>query len=199
MLDGVSFSVPAGGRVAITGPNGSGKSSLVNLLLRFWDYEAGTIHIGGQDLRALPADDARRLLAVVPQHTHLFNATVRDNLYLAAPEASDDDLIAACQQAQLHDFIQSLPQGYDTLVGENGLLLSGGERQRLAIARAVLKDAPIFILDEATSQLDAVTERRLMQSLAPFMAARTTLIITHRPAWLAGADQVVSLRAGEET
>lgn len=196
VLDGLSFSVPGGGRVAITGPNGSGKSSLVNLLLRFWDYEEGTIRIGGHDLHALPGDDARRLLAVVPQHTHLFNATIRDNLYLAAPEASDDDLIAACQQAQLHDFIQSLPQGYDTLVGENGLLLSGGERQRLAIARAILKDAPIFILDEATSQLDAATEQRLMESLAPFMAGRTTLIITHRPIGLAGADQVVKLENG---
>ncbi len=188
VLDGVSFSVPAGGRVAIVGPNGSGKSSLVNLLLRFWDYEAGTIRIGGQDLRALPADDARRLLAVVPQHTHLFNATIRDNLYLAAPEASDEDLIAACQQAQLHDFILSLPQGYDTVVGENGLLFSGGERQRLAIARAILKDAPIFILDEATSQLDALTEQRLLQSLAGFMDRRTTLLITHRRVGLEFAE-----------
>ena len=195
VFDGLSFSVPAGGRAAITGPNGSGKSSLVNLLLRFWDYEGGTIRIGGQDLRALPADDARRLLAVVPQHTHLFNTTIGDNLRLANPDAGDGDLIVACQQAQLHDFIQSLPQGYDTLVGENGLLLSGGERQRLAIARAILKDAPILILDEATSQLDAVTEQRLMQSLAPFMAGRTTLIITHRPAGLAGAEQVITLDA----
>jgi len=120
----------------------------------------------------------------------LFNATVRDNLHLANPDASDDELIAACQQAQLHDFIQSLPQGYDTLVGENGLLLSGGERQRLAIARAILKDAPILLLDEATSQLDAVTEQRLMQSLASFMAGRTTLIISHRRAGLEQFEQI---------
>jgi thiol reductant ABC exporter CydC subunit len=196
VLDGLSFTVPAGGCAVITGPNGSGKSSLVNLLLRFWDYEGGTIRIGGHDLRALPADDARRLLAVVSQHTHLFNTTIRDNLRLANPDASETDLIAACHLAQLDHFVQSLPQGYDTLVGENGLLLSGGERQRLAIARAILKDAPILVLDEATSQLDAVTEQRLMQSLAPFMAGRTTLIITHRPAGLAGADQVVRLEKG---
>ena len=190
VLDGVSFSVPAGGRAAIVGPNGSGKSSLVNLLLRFWDYEGGTIRVGGRDLREMSADEARGLLAVVPQHTHLFNATIRDNLHLANPDASDDELIAACQQAQLHDFIQSLPQGYDTLVGENGLLLSGGERQRLAIARAVLKDAPILILDEATSQLDALTEQRLLQSLAAFMSRRTTLLISHRRAGLAQFERI---------
>jgi ATP-binding cassette subfamily C protein CydC len=190
VLDGLSFSVPAGGRVAITGPNGSGKSSLVNLLLRFWDYEGGTMRIGGRDLRELPADDVRSLVGVAPQHTHLFNATVRDNLHLANPDASDAELIAACQQAQLHDFIQSLPQGYDTLVGENGLLLSGGERQRLAIARAILKDAPILLLDEATSHLDAVTEQRLMQSLAPFLAGRTTLIISHRRTGLGQIEQI---------
>jgi ABC-type multidrug transport system fused ATPase/permease subunit len=197
VLDGLSFSVPAGGRVAIVGPNGSGKSSLVSLLLRFWDYEAGTIHIGGRDVRALAADDVRALIGVVPQHTHLFNATMRDNLYLANPDASDADLVAACQQAQLHDFIQGLPQGYDTMIGENGLLLSGGERQRLAIARAILKGAPILILDEATSQLDAVTEQRLMQSLQGFMAGRTVLIISHRRAGLLGVDHIIALDGGK--
>lgn len=190
VLDGVSLRVPAGGQVVITGPNGSGKSSLVNLLLRFWDYEEGTICIDGYEIREMAPDDVRTLLAVVPQHTHLFNATIRDNLYLANPDASDDELVAACQQAQLHDFVQSLPQGYDTVVGENGLLLSGGERQRLAIARAILKNAPILILDEATSQLDAVTEQRLMQSLGDFMAARTTVIISHRRTGLAGMDRI---------
>lgn len=126
----------------------------------------------------------------VPQHTHLFNATIRDNLYLANPDASDDELIAACQQALLHDFVQSLPQGYDTLIGENGLLLSGGERQRLAIAHAILKDAPILVLDEATSQLDAVTEQQLLQSLENFMARRTTLVISHRRAGLTGVSRI---------
>ena len=195
-LDGVSFAVPPGGRVAIVGPNGSGKSTVVNLLLRFWDYDQGSIRIDGQELHAYRADDVRELIGVVPQHTHLFNATVGDNLYLANPEASQDELIAACQQAQLHEFIQGLPQGYDTLIGENGQLLSGGERQRLAIARAILKNAPILILDEATSQLDALTEQRLMESLEPFMAGRTTLIISHRRAGFERVDQVIALEDG---
>ena len=197
VLDGLSLSVPAGGRVAITGPNGSGKSSLVNLLLRFWDYEEGTIHIGGRNMRELAADDVRALIGVVPQHTHLFNATIRDNLYLANSDASDADLIAACRQAELHDFIQGLPQGYETMIGDNGLLLSGGERQRLAIARAILKGAPILILDEATSQLDALTEQRLLQSLEGFMAGRTTLIISHRRAGLRNVDHIIALDGGK--
>lgn len=195
-LDGISFAVPPGGRIAIMGPNGSGKSTLMNLLLRFWDYDQGSIRIDGQELHAYRADDVRELIGVVPQHTHLFNATIRDNLYLADPEASQDDLVAACQQAQLHEFIQSLPQGYDTLIGENGQLLSGGERQRLAIARAILKNAPILILDEATSQLDALTEQRLMESLEPFMAGRTTFIISHRRAGFERIDQVIALEEG---
>ena len=193
VLDGVSFSVPAGGRVALVGANGSGKSTVVNLLLRFWDTDEGTIRIGGRELHTMRADDVRDLLGVVPQHTHLFNASIRDNLYLANPEASEADLMAACQQAQVHEFIQGLPQGYDTLVGENGLLLSGGERQRLAIARAILKDAPILILDEATSHLDALTAARVWQSLDRFMAGRTTIIISHQRAHLAHVDQTISL------
>jgi len=195
VLDGLSFDVPAGGRVALVGPNGAGKSSVVNLLLRFWDYEGGTIRIGGQELHTLPADDVRKLLGVVPQHLYLFNATIRDNLYLANPGASEADLVAACRQAQLHEFIEGLPQGYDTLVGENGLLLSGGERQRLAIARAILKAAPILILDEATSHLDALTEERLLQSLESFMDGRTTLIISHRRAGFRHVDQLIELNA----
>ncbi|MCU0503653.1 MAG: thiol reductant ABC exporter subunit CydC [Anaerolineae bacterium] len=193
VLDGVSFSVPAGGRVALVGANGSGKSTMVNLLLRFWDTDEGSIRIGGRELHTIRADDLRDLLGVVPQHTHLFNASIRDNLYLANPEASEADLVAACQQAQLHEFIQGLPQGYDTLVGENGLLLSGGERQRLAIARAILKDAPILILDEATSHLDALTAARVWQALDRFMAGRTTIIISHQRANLAYVDQTISL------
>ncbi len=193
VLDGVSLSVPAGGRVAVVGPNGSGKSSLVNVLLRFWDYEAGTVRIDGRDLRSYRGDDVRSLLSVVPQHPHLFNATIRDNLYLADPDATEADLAAACRQAQVHDFIAGLPQGYDTLVGDNGVLLSGGERQRLAIARAILKQAPVLILDEATSQLDALTEQRLMRSLETAMAGRTTIVISHRHAGFERMDQVIAL------
>jgi thiol reductant ABC exporter CydC subunit len=198
VFDGVSLSVPAGGRVAIVGPNGSGKSSLVNLLLRFWEVDSGEIRIDGEDVRSYPAAVVRSLLSVVPQDIHLFHATIRDNLYLANPDARDEDLVAACQMAQVHDFIQGLPQGYDTLVGENGLLLSGGERQRLAIARAILKDAPVLILDEATSHLDAVTEQRLMaEGLEPFMAGRTTIIISHRRGGVQHVDQVIELQVAD--
>ncbi len=195
-LDGISFSVPAGGRVAIVGPSGSGKSTLVNLLLRFWDYREGQIAIGGHELHDYRAAAVRHLLGVVPQNVHLFNATVADNLLLANPDATDAEIKAACRQAQLHDFIQSLPQGYGTLIGENGLLLSGGERQRLAIARAILKNAPILILDEATANLDAVTEQQVMQSLETFLAGRTVLIISHRPSVFMHVDQIIRLENG---
>ena len=138
-LDGVSFAVPAGSRLGIVGASGAGKSTLANLLLRFWDYDQGSIQLGGVELRDLAADEARALVGVVAQHTHLFNTSVRDNLLLANPEASQEEMVAACRQAQLHEFVLSLPQGYDTMVGENGLKLSGGERQRLAIARTILE------------------------------------------------------------
>jgi ATP-binding cassette subfamily C protein CydC len=195
-LDGVSFMIPAGNRTAIVGSSGSGKSTIVNLLLRFWDYHDGQITLGGRDLRDYRADDVRALLSVVPQNVHLFNATVRDNLLLANPDATDEQIEAACRQAQLHDFIEGLPLKYETLVGENGLLLSSGERQRLAIARAILKDAPILILDEATANLDAITEERLFKALESFMADRTVLIISHHRAALEHVDQVIELEQG---
>jgi ATP-binding cassette subfamily C protein CydC len=195
-LDGVSFSIPAGSRAAIVGSSGSGKSTIVNLLLRFWDYHEGQITLDGIDLRQYRADKVRELLGVVPQNTHLFNATLRDNLRLANPEATDEQIVVACQQAQLHDFIDSLPLKYEMLIGENGLLLSGGERQRLAIARAILKDAPILILDEATANLDAITERQLLASLEPFMAGRTVIIISHRRTVIEQVDQVIELEQG---
>ena len=195
-LNNLSLFIPAGSSLGIMGPNGGGKSTLTNLFVRFWDYTEGSIRVGDTELRELPADAARDLFGVVPQHTHLFNATVRDNLYLAKPDASDDELVAACRQAQIHAFIAGLPQGYDTLIGENGVRFSGGERQRLAIARAVLKAAPILILDEATSQLDPLTEGALLASLRPFMAGRTTIVISHRQAALAVVDQVVVFENG---
>ncbi len=136
------------------------------------------------------------MIGVVPQQVHLFNSTVRDNLLLANPDASDEQITAACQLAELDEFIQTLPQGYDTLIGENGLLLSGGERQRLAIARAVLKNAPILILDEATANLDIETERKILQSLESFMVGRTVLAVSHRPESIPGVDQIIRLENG---
>jgi ATP-binding cassette subfamily C protein CydC len=203
VLDGFDLAVPAGGRVALVGPSGTGKSTVVSLLLRFWEPEAGQVRIGGRDVRVRRAADVRALLGVVPQQPYLFNGTVRDNLLLARGDATDDELVAAARQAQLHDVVASLPRGYDTLVGENGLRLSGGERQRLALARVILKGAPIVVLDEATANLDAVTEARVVRALDDFLAGRsdppraagprTALVISHRPALLGLASRVITL------
>ncbi|MFN8380188.1 MAG: thiol reductant ABC exporter subunit CydC [Anaerolineae bacterium] len=195
-LDRVSLTIPAGGRLVMMGPSGSGKSTLVNLLVRFREYETGEICIGGHDLHEWHSDDARSLMGVVSQQVHLFNTSVRDNLLVANPDATDEQIENACRIAQLHDFIESLPMGYDTRIGENGVLLSGGERQRLAIARVVLKSAPILVLDEATANLDALTEQRLMASLEPFMASRTVLMIAHRMPAMSPAPPVVQLVDG---
>jgi ABC-type multidrug transport system fused ATPase/permease subunit len=146
-----------------------------NLLFAILEYRDA-----GRDLRSYRQDDVRQLISLVSQDTYLFNATVRENLLIARPDATEDDLTQAARQAQIHDFIQSLPEGYDTWIGERGLRLSGGERQRLAIARALLKDAPLLILDEPTANLDTLTERQLLDVLYPLMVARTTLVITHR-------------------
>jgi ABC-type multidrug transport system fused ATPase/permease subunit len=196
VLDGLSFSVPPGRHAAIVGPSGSGKSTIVNLLLRFWEIQEGQIRVSESELRESRADDTRALFGVVPQQVHLFNATLRDNLLLADPDATDDQIISACRQAQLDDLIRSLPLGYDTLIGENGLLLSGGERQRLAIARAILKNAPMLILDEATANLDAVSEQQIVRTLEPFMHNRTTLIISHSPPRWGHVDQVITIENG---
>ena len=196
VLDGIDFSVGENGRIAIVGPSGAGKSTLSNLLLRFFEFEQGEIRLGGHPLQAYQQDDVRNMISVVSQRTHLFNGTIRDNLLIARPKATEDELFAASQQAQIHDFIKSLPDGYETWIGEQGLRLSGGERQRLAIARAILKDTPILILDEATANLDAITEQKVLQALESLMANRTTLIITHRLTGLEAVDEILVLRNG---
>jgi ABC-type multidrug transport system fused ATPase/permease subunit len=168
----------------------------VHLLLRFWDYAEGSILLDGKDLRSYRQDDVRRLIGLVSQDTYLFNATVRENLLIARPNATQAELTQAARQAQIHDFIQSLPEGYDTWIGEQGYKLSGGERQRLAIARALLKDAPLLVLDEPTANLDTLTERQLLDVLYPVMAARTTLVITHRLVGLETMDEILVLERG---
>jgi ABC-type multidrug transport system fused ATPase/permease subunit len=196
VLQDISFTLAPDQRVAIVGPSGAGKSSLVNLLLRFWDYQNGTIELGGHDLRRYHPDDVRQLISVVSQQTHLFNGAIRDNLLLARPEVSEAELVRATKQAHLHEFIQTLPNGYDTWIGEQGLRLSGGERQRLAIARALLRDAPILILDEATAHLDPLVEIEVMRDIQRLMTGRATLLITHRLLGLEAIDEILVMQAG---
>jgi len=195
-LDHVSFELRAGKRLAIVGASGAGKSTIVNLLLRFWDCTSGRIIVDGRDLSEYTPDDVRKFFAVVAQPTHLFNATIRENLLLANPGATEIEMINAAKQAQIHDFILSLPDGYNTRIGEQGLRLSGGERQRLAIARALLKDAPILIFDEPTANLDAVTEREILHAIHHSTLNRTVLVITHRLVGLEDFDEIIVLQAG---
>jgi ATP-binding cassette subfamily C protein CydC len=196
VLDRCDLSIPAGSSLALIGPSGSGKTTLVNLLARFWPPGSGKILVDGRDIEALDADAVRSLLSVVEQDVHLFDATIRDNLAVADAEATDERIAAACRVAGVHDAIVALPAGYETRVGTGGMLLSGGERQRLAIARAILKDAPVLVLDEATANLDVGTERDVIEALWPVMAGRTTLVITHREAVASLMDRTVRLEAG---
>jgi thiol reductant ABC exporter CydC subunit len=196
VLDDVSFSLNAGGRIAVVGPSGAGKSTLIHLLLRFWDCPAGQIYLDGRDIRSYGQEALRGAISVISQSPYLFNATVRENLLLARPDASVEEIVNAAQRAQIHDFLTSLPEGYGTWIGEQGLALSGGERQRLAVARTLLKDAPFLILDEATANLDAVTEKRVVDELYALMQNRTVLIVTHRLVGLEMVDEILVLDQG---
>jgi ABC-type multidrug transport system fused ATPase/permease subunit len=195
-LQEVTFAMARGQTVALVGRSGSGKTTVAHLLLRFWDPQHGRILLGGHDLRTFTLDELRRQVALVSQDTYLFNTSIRDNLRLGRSEATDAEIEAAAQQASAHAFIMSLPEGYDTRIGERGVQLSGGQRQRLAIARAILKDAPILLLDEATSHLDAENERLVHEALKRLMHGRTTLLIAHRLSTVRDADTIVVLDAG---
>jgi ATP-binding cassette subfamily C protein CydD len=196
-LCGVSFDIPARQMTALVGPSGAGKSTIAQLLLRFVEPERGKILVDGQPLRQLEPAAWRDRLAWVPQTPHLFHDTVAANLRVARPEASDEDLERAARQACLHDFILSLPLGYDTVVGEAGARLSGGQAQRLAVARAFLKDAPFLIMDEPTSRVDPELEAVLQGAVAQLMQGRTTLVIAHRLNTVYRADQIVVLAEGQ--
>jgi ABC-type multidrug transport system fused ATPase/permease subunit len=192
----VSFAMMSGQTMALVGRSGSGKTTTAHLLMRFWDPSDGKISLGGHDLRDFSLDALRGRMALVSQDTYLFNTTVRENLRIGRPEATEEELVEAARQANAHEFISRLAAGYDTVIGERGVQLSGGQRQRLAIARAILKDAPILILDEATSHLDSENERLVHQALRRLMAGRTTLMIAHRLSTVREADNLVVLDEG---
>jgi ATP-binding cassette subfamily B protein IrtB len=195
-LDGVDVAVPAGTTCAIVGPSGAGKSTVLNLVARFWDPDAGSVRLGGVDLRDLTAEQLYDAVTVVFQDVYLFPATVHDNIAFGRPDATRSDVVAAAREAQAHEFVSALSRGYDTPVGEGGALLSGGERQRVSIARAILKDAPVVLLDEATAALDATTERQVQTALARLVSGRTLLVVAHRLATIRHADQIVVLDHG---
>ncbi len=196
ILHRVSFTVPAGHKVAIVGPSGAGKSTLARLLFRFYDVDSGRILINGQDVRALTQRSLRAAIGIVPQDTVLFNDTLRYNIGYARPEADQSEIETAARAANIHDFIASLPQGYDTLVGERGLKLSGGEKQRVAIARAILKNPKILVFDEATSSLDSHSEQIILDSLRSAALDHTTLVIAHRLSTVVDADSILVMEAG---
>jgi thiol reductant ABC exporter CydC subunit len=193
VFEELNFTVVPGERVAITGPSGAGKTTIVNLLVRFWDPSAGTVRIGDHDIRSYRADDVRGLFGVVPQRVHLFNGTLRDNLLLADGAADDERVVEACVRARLGPFLSSLADGLDTQVGDDGLTLSGGERQRVALARVFLKEAPVMVLDEATSHLDEETEAEVLDAIGAFARGRTLIVISHRPRPLGLADRGIAL------
>ncbi|MBD1549386.1 ABC transporter ATP-binding protein/permease [Labrenzia aggregata] len=196
ILKGIDFNVPAGKTVAIVGPSGAGKSTISRLLFRFYDVTGGRILIDGQDVRDVTQESVRHAIGMVPQDTVLFNDTIAYNIRYGRPDATDEEVREAARMAQIHDFIERLPQGYASEVGERGLKLSGGEKQRVAIARTILKSPPILILDEATSALDTHTEREIQAALDQVSKNRTTLVIAHRLSTVVGADQILVLEAG---
>jgi ATP-binding cassette subfamily C protein CydC len=195
-LEDVTFALRPGGRVAVVGPSGSGKSTLVNLALRFWDPQGGEVRFGGRDVRCYAQEDLRARIGFVSQSTYVFNDTLRANLTIADPEASDAALQAALGRARLEGLVDRLPGGLDGYVGEQGLALSGGERQRLAVARALLKDAPVLVLDEASANLDTITERELMAGIRDLMRGRSTLVLTHRLVTMETMDEILVLQKG---
>jgi ATP-binding cassette subfamily B protein len=196
-INRVSFTVPAGTKLAVVGPSGSGKSTLLKLLFRFYDTKGGHVFVDGQDVRGLQQESLREAIGLVPQDVVLFNASMKENLLYGRPDASDADLRDAAQRAQLLEFIDKLPKGWETRVGERGVKLSGGERQRVGIARAILKNPAILVLDEATSALDSATEQDVQGALDEAAKGRTTLMVAHRLSTVAGADEIIVLDEGK--
>jgi ATP-binding cassette, subfamily B, bacterial len=195
-LNGVSFEVARGETVAIVGPSGAGKSTIFNLLLRFYDAQSGTVALDGLSVADVDPHALRQRIALVPQDVALFDDTIAENIRYGRSDASDADVVAAAKAAQAESFIAALPQAYDTRLGERGVTLSGGQRQRLALARAILRDAPILLLDEATSSLDAESEVAVQEALQRLTATRTTLVIAHRLATVQRASRILVMDKG---
>jgi ATP-binding cassette subfamily B protein len=195
-LEGVGFTVAPGETVALVGPSGAGKTTVLQLLLRFYDPQRGQVLLDGVPVNAMRTRDLRSRLSLVPQEPVIFADTARANIRFGRPEASDEEVEAAARAAAAHGFIEALPQGYDSWLGERGVLLSGGQKQRIAIARAILRDAPVLLLDEATSALDAESERAVQEAVDLLSRDRTTLVIAHRLATVKRADRIVVLEEG---
>jgi len=196
VLKGLSFEVKPGEIVAITGPPGCGKSTLASLLIRLADPQRGSILVDGQDIRKVKLESLRRNITLVHQDVYLFPDTIRNNIAFAKPDATDEEVVQAAKLAHIHDFIASLPQGYDTLVGERGVTLSGGQRQRVALARALLANPRIIILDDTTSEVDAETEKAIYEALTKNLKGKTMIVITQRPSTMALADRVLVMDEG---
>jgi subfamily B ATP-binding cassette protein MsbA len=195
-LSGVTLDIPAGKKIALVGPSGAGKTTIFNLLLRFYETDGGAIALDGQEIKSVTLESLRAAISVVTQEAVLFDETIADNIALGKPGALLGEIKAAARNAAAHDFIEAMPEGYDTKVGEGGLKLSGGQRQRVAIARAMLRNAPILLLDEATSALDAESERQVQESLSRLMKGRTTIVIAHRLSTVVDADRIYVLEKG---
>jgi subfamily B ATP-binding cassette protein MsbA len=197
VLKDINLKAKVGDIVALVGPSGAGKTTLINLIPRFYDVTKGQILIDGKDIRKITLRSLRANIGLVTQHTILFNDTIRYNISYGNPEKTEAEIIAAAKAANAHKFIQKLPQGYDTVIGEQGVKISGGEKQRLTIARAILKDAPILILDEATSSLDSESEIEVQKALENLMKNRTTFVIAHRLSTIKKANKIIVLSQGE--
>jgi ABC-type transport system involved in Fe-S cluster assembly fused permease/ATPase subunit len=197
ILGGINFKLEDGKKLAIVGPSGAGKSTIARLLFRFYDISEGQILIGGQDISAVTQQSLREAIGIVPQDTVLFNDSILYNIRYAKPDASIDEIKAVAKLADIDSFIEALPQGYDTIVGERGLKLSGGEKQRVAIARVLLKDPSILVFDEATSSLDSQSEKNILGSLTRISRNKTTLVIAHRLSTVIDADRIIVLEQGQ--
>ena len=196
VLHDLNFKIPQNSTTAIVGPSGSGKSTLCNLIARFYDVNSGTITIGGTDIRRFTCDSLLKNISMVFQNVYLFRDTIKNNIKFGSPDATDEQIIAAAKAARCHDFIMALPDGYDTVIGEGGSSLSGGEKQRISIARAMLKDAPIVILDEATASIDPENEHLIQEAISALTHGKTIITIAHRLATIENADQILVIDGG---